>query len=69
MDKKIEKLKTVSVRVPIQLYEKLIQNAEIDTRSLSQQIIHYLKQAVNRNNCPDCGNSISKVKRNFNHNA
>ena len=36
----------VSIRFPRQIHEKLVAQAEKDTRSLSQQVVHYVRQAL-----------------------
>ena len=39
-----EDTETVSIRFPIDLYLLVKKNAADDTRSISQQVIHYVKQ-------------------------
>ena len=40
------KLHPVTIRFPIELFDKLQRKAEEDTRTVSQQIVHYIKLAL-----------------------
>ena len=37
---------SISIRLPRYLHEQLTLMAKIETRSISQQVVHFLKQAV-----------------------
>ena len=39
-------LHPVTIRFPIELYNRLQKKAEEDTRTVSQQIVHYIKLAL-----------------------
>ena len=39
--------KILSVRLPIQIYEKLKEISEQETRTLNQQILHFVKLGLN----------------------
>jgi len=38
----------VSVRMPMELYNKIQLKSDMKTRSISQQIIHYIKQELKK---------------------
>ena len=47
MARKKKETRTVSIRFPIHIFEELQRRAERDTRSLSEQINHYVKIVLN----------------------
>lgn len=43
-----ERTQQISIRVPVDLYEFARETAEQQTRSVSEQMVHWMKQSVHR---------------------
>ncbi|MFO7780262.1 MAG: hypothetical protein R6W94_01395 [Spirochaetia bacterium] len=47
-DSREERTQQISIRVPVDLYEYAKETAEEQTRSVSEQMVHWMKQSVHR---------------------
>lgn len=47
-DSREERTQQISIRVPVELYEYAKETAEEQTRSVSEQMVHWMKQSVHR---------------------
>ncbi len=47
-DPREERTQQISIRVPVDLYEFARETAEEQTRSVSEQMVHWMKQSVHR---------------------
>ncbi|NBF39386.1 MAG: hypothetical protein GVY14_03120 [Spirochaetes bacterium] len=47
-DSREERTQQISIRVPVDLYEYAKETAEEQTRSVSEQMVHWMKQSMHR---------------------
>lgn len=59
-----KKSRSVSVRLPLDIYEKAVAKADLDNRTLSNYILHLLTMAISDDcSCVGEGELLSKLKK------